>query len=141
MIDCSKAYRTALYSVLNGKVKINNVAIPVYNYVPETVSYPYIHIHSQTTDENGCKDKYGYVHMCNIDIVTGSVGDYGEDEPAENICNEILRLIMVKKHPFILSGFNHVGIDIDTIGNFEEQREFGFINYKVLRLKSIIFEM
>jgi hypothetical protein len=142
MKDPSLDYRKALYTALNGKVKLNNVAVPVYNYVPETAAYPFIYIHTQTTDEIGTKDCFFFDHMINIDVVYGVQTDAGGDAVADGLMNQITQLLMTKTYPFtISSSFQHICIICDNIGNASSVSDTHQLNSKSMRVTSKIKQL
>lgn len=91
-MDISLSLRTAYYTALNGQIKKNLVALPVYDAyaLPENIVYPYILLSSQTESQRIVKRCKMFNVSILIDIVTGSIDMIGRAESegyAEQIDN------------------------------------------------------
>lgn len=89
-MDLSKAIRTAYYAALNGNVTFNSNVVPVFDAyaIPDSVTYPYILLSSQTSNQLNIKRCKRYNASILIDIVTGSTDPIGRSD-AEDIAEQI----------------------------------------------------
>lgn len=89
-MELSKAIRVAYYNALNGNVTFESKVVPVFDAfaVPDGVSYPYILLSSQTSNQLSIKRCKRYNASVLIDIVTGSAEPIGRSD-AEDIAEQI----------------------------------------------------
>lgn len=93
-MELSKAIRTAYYTALNGNVTYNGNDVPLFDAyaVPDGVSYPYILLSSQTSNQLRIKRCKRYNASILIDIVTGSTDPIGRSD-AEDIAEQIDNIV------------------------------------------------
>jgi len=89
-MELSKAVRTAYYTALDGNITFNSNVVPVFDAftVPDGVSYPYILLSSQTSNQLSIKRCKRYNASILIDVVTGSTDPIGRSD-AEDIAEQI----------------------------------------------------
>lgn len=89
-MELSKAIRTAYYTALSGNVTFNGNDVPVFDAyaIPDGVTYPYILLSSQTSNQLNIKRCKRYNASILIDIVTGSTDPIGRSD-AEDIAEQI----------------------------------------------------
>lgn len=93
-MELSKAIRTAYYTALNGNITFNSEVVPVYDAfaVPDGITYPYILLSSQTSNQLFIKRCKRYNTSILIDIVTGSTEPIGRSD-SEDIAEQIEGII------------------------------------------------
>lgn len=93
-MELSKAIRTAYYTALNGNVTYNGGDVPVFDAyaIPEGITYPYILLSSQTSNQLNIKRCKRYNASILIDIVTGSTDPIGRSD-AEDIAEQIENIV------------------------------------------------
>lgn len=93
-MELSKAIRTAYYTALNGNVTFNSNDVPVFDAfaIPDGVSYPYILLSSQTSNQLRIKRCKRYNTSILIDIVTGSTDPIGRSD-AEDIAEQVDNIV------------------------------------------------
>lgn len=89
-MELSKAIRTAYFTALDGNITFNSQEVPVFDAyaVPDGISYPYILLSSQTSNQLLIKRCKRYNSSIIVDIVTGSTDPIGR-EYAEDIAEQI----------------------------------------------------
>lgn len=89
-MELSKAIRTAYFTALDGNITHNAQVVPVYDAyaIPDSVTYPYILLSSQTSNQLQIKRCKRYNASILIDIVTGSTDPIGRSD-AEDIAEQI----------------------------------------------------
>lgn len=89
-MELSKAVRTAYFTALDGQITFNSNVVPVFDAyaLPDGVSYPYILLSSQTSNQLNIKRKKRYNTSILIDIVTGSTDPIGRSD-AEDIAEQV----------------------------------------------------
>lgn len=89
-MELSKAIRTAYFNALDGNVIYNAGIVPVFDAyaVPDGVSYPYILLSSQTSNQLQIKRCKRFNSSIIVDVVTGSTDPIGRSD-AEDIAEQI----------------------------------------------------
>jgi len=89
-MELSKAVRSAYFTALDGQITFNANVVPVFDAyaLPDDVSYPYILLSSQTSNQLNIKRKKRYNASILIDIVTGSTDLIGRSD-AEDIAEQV----------------------------------------------------
>lgn len=89
-MELSKAIRTKYFELLDGQVLFNSTVVPVFDAyaIPDGVTYPYILLSSQTSNQLNIKRCKRYNASILIDIVTGSTDPIGRSD-AEDIAEQI----------------------------------------------------
>lgn len=93
-MELSKAIRTAYFTALDGQITFNSNVVPVFDAyaVPDGVSYPYILLSSQTSNQLQIKRCKRYNSSILVDIVTGSTDPIGRSD-AEDIAEQVDAII------------------------------------------------
>lgn len=93
-MDVSKAIRTAYFSALNGNITFKSSVVPVFDAyaIPDNVTYPYILLSSQTSNQLLIKRCKRYNTSILIDIVTGSTDPIGRSD-SEDIAEQVENII------------------------------------------------
>jgi len=93
-MELSNAVRTAYFTALDGQITFDSNVVPVFDAyaVPDGVSYPYILLSSQTSNQLNIKRKKRYNASILIDIVTGSTDPIGRSD-AEDIADQVDEII------------------------------------------------
>lgn len=89
-MELSKAIRTAYFTALDGNITHNAQVVPVYDAfaIPDGVTYPYILLSSQTSNQLSIKKCKRYNASILIDIVTGSTDPIGRSD-SEDIAEQV----------------------------------------------------
>ena len=93
-MELSKAVRTTYFTALDGNITFNSNVVPVFDAytLPDGVSYPYILLSSQTSNQLSIKRCKRYNASILIDIVTGSTDPMGRSD-AEDIADQVDEII------------------------------------------------
>ncbi len=93
-MELSKAVRTAYYTALDGLITFNSNVVPIFDAyaVPDGVSYPYVLLSSQTSNQLAIKRCKRYSASILFDIVTGSTDPIGRND-AEDIAEQIDNIV------------------------------------------------
>jgi len=93
-MELNKAIRTKYFELLNGQVSFNSQIVPVFDAyaVPDGVSYPYILLSSQTSNQLQIKRCKRYNSYILIDIVTGSTDPIGRSD-SEDIAEQVENIV------------------------------------------------
>jgi len=93
-MELSKAIRTAYFTALNGNVTYNGNEVPLFDAyaIPDGISYPYILLSSQTSNQLQIKRCKRYNASILIDIVTGSTDPIGRSD-AEDIAEQVENIV------------------------------------------------
>lgn len=93
-MELSKAVRTGYFQALNGNVSLNGNNVPIFDVyaLPEDVSYPYILLSTQVSNQLNIKRCKRYNASILIDIVTGNVNPIGRED-AEDISEQIENIV------------------------------------------------
>lgn len=93
-MELSKAIRTAYFAALDDNITHNAQVVPVYDAfaIPEGVTYPYILLSSQTSNQLSIKRCKRYNSTILIDIVTRSTYPIGRSD-SEDIAEQIDNII------------------------------------------------
>jgi len=107
-MELSKAIRTAYYTALNGNITFNSLPVPIFDAyaLPDNISYPYVLLSSQTSNQLIIKRCKRYNASILIDIVTGSTDPIGRSD-AEDIAEQV---------DLIVNPDNFVDPDLSTYG-------------------------
>lgn len=89
-MELSKAIRTAYYAALDGNVLFNALPVPIYDAfaIPDNITYPYILLSSQTSNQLQIKRRKRFNASIIIDVVTGSTDPIGRSN-SEDIAEKI----------------------------------------------------
>jgi len=89
-MELSKAVRSAYFAALDGNITFNSNVVLIFDAyaLPDGVSYPYILLSSQTSNQLNIKRKKRYNASILIDIVTGSTDPIGRSD-AEDIAEQV----------------------------------------------------
>jgi len=97
MKDPSDDIRDWIYTMLNNNVVYNAVAVPIYSFPPENVTYPYIVIGEQSGEgEEGAKDRWLWDVTTDIQVFTQHRGTDASYVPVNTItstCWQLLRTL------------------------------------------------
>lgn len=93
-MELSKAIRTKYFELLDGNVTFNSNPVPVFDAyaIPDNVTYPYILLSSQTSNQLLIKRCKRYNASILIDIVTGSTDPIGRSD-SEDIAEQIDNIV------------------------------------------------
>lgn len=93
-MELSKAIRTKYFELLNGNITFNSNSVPVFDAyaIPDNVTYPYILLSSQTSNQLLIKRCKRYNASILIDIVTGSTDPIGRSD-SEDIAEQIDNIV------------------------------------------------
>jgi len=93
-MELSKAIRLGYFDALNGNITFNSNVVPVFDAfaIPDGITYPYILLSSQTSNQLRIKRCKRYNASILIDIVTGSTDPIGRSD-AEDIAEQIDNIV------------------------------------------------
>lgn len=124
--DAKRALRTAYITRLKDNISIDIGGVPttikVLNKMPNTNDFPYVVIGSQTSIPNNVKDVFCREHTMFVKIITGFDGNDGGDAQADDIADEIYRLIRTTSDGYMdlsADGFNIITIVAENDQNIE----------------------
>ena len=143
-MELSKAIRTAYYTALNGNVTYNGNDVPLFDAyaVPNGVSYPYILLSSQTSNQLRIKRCKRYNASILIDIVTGSTDPIGRSD-AEDISEQIDNIISPDTFKDLdLSAYDYQIIDTyrDNDTDLSDKNNVYYIFRKLLTYNHLVVE-
>jgi hypothetical protein len=144
-MELSKAVRTAYFNALDGQITFNALPVPIFDAyaLPDGVSYPYILLSSQTSNQLMIKRCKRYNSSILVDIVTGSTDPIGRSD-AEDIAEQIDNII--NPNDFIdidLSAYNYqlgnTNRDNDT--DLSDKNGLYYIYRKLLTYNFLIIKL
>jgi hypothetical protein len=110
MLTAIHFIRQAIITRLTGTVLLNSVAVPVFNRVPSSSSFPYIYVYSLASTETDFNaDSFIEETRTRIEIVTRFQGDSGGELQANLAISQILNLIRTRSAGYFdlsADGFN-----------------------------------
>ena len=110
MLEAIHFIRRAIIEKINGNVKLNNVALPVYNKVPSSATPPYIMVYSvynKEIDQN--QTSLTMETLTRVEVITRFIGDDGGEIDCNLAISKILSLLRTRSANYLdLSdaGFN-----------------------------------
>lgn len=110
MLEAIHFIRRAIIEKLEGNVKLNNVALPIYNKVPSTANPPYIMVYSvynKEIDQN--QTSLTMETLTRVEVITRFIGDDGGEIDCNLAISKILSLLRTRSADYLdLSdaGFN-----------------------------------
>lgn len=93
-MELNKAIRTKYFELLDGQVSFNSKIVPVFDVyaIPDGITYPYILLSSQTSNQLQIKRCKRYNSSILIDIVTGGTDAIGRSD-SEDIAEQIENIV------------------------------------------------
>ena len=129
----SWSLQKAIYTELNGNVTgIGGDVVPVYDAVPEDVSYPYIQIGEETVIDGAVKDRDGHEHTLTIHAWSQYRG------------RREIKALMERTYDLL----HDAGINLDTGTLVNVRQEFsttlaendGLTRHGVMRFRAVVFD-
>lgn len=143
-MELSKAIRTAYYNALEGNITYNGIEVPIFDAyaVSDGVTYPYVLLSSQTSNQLRIKRCKRYNASILIDIVTGSTDPIGRSD-AEDIAEQVDNII--SPDTFIdldLSAYDYQICDTyrDNDTDLSDKNNIYYIFRKLLTYNHIVVE-
>lgn len=105
MKDNSTELQTEFYDLLNGQITYDGNAVPVYDTVPETPSYPYIQFGDKESNDFSTKDTFASTDSFQLSIVDRFPGITGSRAGINSVANDLFGIIRVRPVPLDLTNF------------------------------------
>jgi hypothetical protein len=117
---------------------IGDISIPVGNVFVSTQSPPFVVVTTRAA-YTGTKNSWEWVVTTMFDIVMKTDGDWGGDQMAETVANEIVHRLLSTRpnYPGTLN-FQIVTANIEASDPFLEQTQTGKVIRKILQLENYI---
>ena len=132
MQDANTALQAAMYASLNGNLTLGAANVPVYDRVPVTATYPYVHFGDVATVEDSDKTGFGQIIVKDVHIVTGFTGNAGTVDHANSIATQITQLINSKNKLTLASPFALYITALQGGALFTETTKTHYIVHRVL---------
>lgn len=144
-MELSKSIRTAYYTALNGNITFNSKVVPVFDAfaLPDGVTYPYILLSSQTSNQLRIKRCKRYNATILVDIVTGSTDPIGRSD-AEDIAEQIDNIVSPDTFKDLdLSDYDYQIIDTyrDNDTDLSDKNNIYYIFRKLLTYNHLVVEI
>jgi hypothetical protein len=102
MLEAIHFIRRAIIEKLEGNVKLNNVALPIYNKVPSTANPPYIMVYSvynKEIDQN--QTSLTMETLTRVEVITRFIGDDGGEIDCNLAISKILSLLRTRSADYL----------------------------------------
>jgi len=124
MISPNAAIRKALIAKMNGQIILNGSALPIYNHVPSTATFPYIFI-TTIGDDEAFQNQQSFIlnTVTRIEVVTRFKSDAGGDLDCDLAISQILSKVRTRDEDYIdltADGFNVISQVSNGTTNFQE---------------------
>lgn len=144
-MELSKAIRLGYFDALNGNVTFNSKVVPIFDAfaIPESITYPYILLSSQTSNQLRIKRCKRYNASILIDIVTGSTDPIGRSD-AEDIAEQVDNIISPDTFIDIgLSAYDYQICDTyrDNDTDISDKNNIYYVFRKLLTYNHIVVEL
>lgn len=97
MLEAIQFIRKAIITRLTNAVTLHGSALPVYNRVPSSSTFPYIHVYSVSTNEADFNQtSFISETLTRIEIITRFQGDSGGELDVNTAMSEVLNLIRTR---------------------------------------------
>jgi hypothetical protein len=97
MLEAIQFIRKAIITRLTGTVILHGSALPVFNRVPSSSTFPYIHVYSVSTNEADFNQtSFISETLTRIEIITRFQGDSGGELDVNTAMSQVLNLIRTR---------------------------------------------
>jgi len=131
-VDAQTDLQTAIYSALTGDVTLMAAITGVYDFVPQSTSYPYITIGDDDYDWFGTMGVDGGEYNIQIDTWTQIEG--------RKSCKDIMKLVATVLHNGSLTISNNVHISTRLDFQSSTKEADGFTHHGIQRYTIILHE-
>ena len=138
----NKLLQTAYFTTLNGNITHGGSNVPVFDVIPPSQEYPYIHLGSQEIAHVGSKSSFTVEAKITVDVVTGFEGSFGGKSQAYDIGDSVTQLIVTRAQSyFSMTGFNCFVSELDSSTILEELSETHILYVHKLKFRHLIQEI
>jgi len=130
--------QTSYYSLLNGNVSYDSTTVPVYTTVPETPTYPYIHLGQYTETDDSTKSDFGNECTFSLTIVDRFGGNFGSEASIYSIWNDLKQIIRTRPIGLSLTDFSVLTSVVDNSITREEKTETYLYKIMECRFRHLI---
>jgi len=140
-LDPTSTYRAAYAAKLHNRISvIDGKYIPVYDRVPNDAVAPFIILSSSTLTPILNTTGYGYSATILIDIVT-RFQQGGGKKLADDISNEIFKLILTRENFYQDDVFNIYTSKLDNTRFIESESNGGYVIRKLITFENKIQQL
>jgi len=119
-------------------ILLGGISVPVGNIFQATTAPPFVVVNTRA-NYAGTKDSWEWNVTTTFDIVIKTSGDWGGDEAAEQIANEIVPLIIAGRPDYPNTpNFKIVTCNVTASDPFLEQIGMGKVIRKVLQVENYV---
>jgi len=138
--DSTTQLQIGYYQLLNNNVTLSGTAVPVYDEVPASATYPLIQFNDTTLTDNSTKSTFMDNVTFSLSVVDRVSLDNGSRSSLNNVVNQVKEIIRARPVPFNLTDFN-VLISIVDNDVFRKEKTDTFTYFiRELRFRHIIEE-
>ncbi len=138
--DSTTQLQTAYYTLLNNNVTISGSAVPVYDDVPSSATYPLIHFNDTTLVDNSTKSTFMDDVTFSLSIVDRFGLDNGSRAKINSIVDQVKQIIRARPVPFSLNDFNVITSVVDNDVSRKQRTDTYTYFIRELRFRHIIEE-
>ncbi len=138
--DSTTQLQTAYYTLLNTNVSLSGSAIPVYDEVPSSATYPHIQFGDTTLVDNSTKSTFMDEATFSLSVVDRFSLDNGTRSRINSIVDQVKQIIRARPVPFNLTDFN---VTISVVDNdlFRKEKTDTYTYFiRELRFRHVIEE-
>ena len=140
-LDPTSTYRAAYYAKLYNQISvIDGKYIPVYDRVSNDAKAPFIILSSSTLTPILSTTGYGYSATIMLDIVTRFQSGGGK-KLADDISNEIFKLILTRDNFYRDEQFNIYTSKLDSTRIIESESNGGYVVRKLITFENKIQQL
>ncbi len=138
--DSTTQLQTAYYTLLNNNVTISGSAIPIYDDVPSSATYPLIHFNDTTLVDNSTKSTFMDDVTFSLSVVDRFGLDNGSRANINSIVDQVKQIIRARPVPFSLNDFNVITSVVDNDASRKQRTDTYTYFIRELRFRHIIEE-
>jgi len=138
--DSTTQLQTAYYTLLNNNVTISGSAIPIYDDVPSSATYPLIHFNDTTLVDNSTKSTFMDDVTFSLSVVDRFGLDNGSRANINSIVDQVKQIIRARPVPFSLNDFNVITSVVDNDVSRKQRTDTYTYFIRELRFRHIIEE-
>lgn len=138
--DSTTQLQTAYYTLLNNNVTISGGAIPIYDDVPSSATYPLIHFNDTTLVDNSTKSTFMDDVTFSLSVVDRFGLDNGSRAKINSIVDQVKQIIRARPVPFSLNDFNVITSVVDNDVSRKQRTDTYTYFIRELRFRHIIEE-
>jgi hypothetical protein len=131
----------AYYDLLDGNVTIDGSAVSIYDQVPQSETYPYIQIDTQTAVDYSDKTAQGQEKTQTLWLVDRFSDSFGSRANINDMEDQVSQIICARPVPFDITGFNVITSLLD-LSSFTRDRTETYTYLRIeMRFRHLIEEL